>query len=99
MPAGLSRQNAPAKSTEEEEEVEQGPKPVHIGISAVALLIALLFGWTVYQGDQVPNRTSDYMFGQPTEAGAADTSAASVSSDDESEDDDEDEDNGDDEDE
>ena len=76
MPTGLSRQTAPAKADSAEEEVEQGPQPVHIAISAIALLLSLLFAWTVYQGDQVPNRVSDYLFGQPN---AADDSATSYS--------------------
>lgn len=66
-PAGLSRQTAPAKT--EEDEAEKGPQPVHIGISAVALILAGLFAWMVYKGDQTPNRVSDYIFGQP-QAGA-----------------------------
>lgn len=74
-PAGLSRQTAPAKSEETEEE-EVGLQPVHIGISAVALILSILFVWTVYTGDQVPNRTSDYLFGQPTAADAPDESSS-----------------------
>lgn len=71
-PAGLSRQTGSAeKSDGEEEEGEKQLQPVHIGISAVALLLALLFMWTVYKGDQVPNRVSDYLFGQPTQADAS----------------------------
>ena len=88
MPTGLNRQTAPAKSETEAEEEDQGPKPVHIGISAVALIIALLFAWTVYQGDQVPNRTSDYMFGQPVAEGSANSSGSSASDDSDDEDDD-----------
>ena len=68
-PAGLSRQTTIKKDVEEEEETSS-LQPVHIGISAVALILAALFMWTVYNGDQTPNRTSEYLFGQPTAEGA-----------------------------
>ena len=92
-PAGLSRQTGAAKNEAEDEETEPQLQPVHIGISAVALLLALLFAWTVYQGDQVPNRTSDYLFGQPAAADDSATSASDTSVD-SADDDDEDEDSG-----
>ena len=84
-PAGLSRQTGSAKAETEEEEGEKPLQPVHIGISAVALLLSLLFVWTAYQADQVPNRVSDYLFGQPSTA-ADNAVVGSTSSDDEDED-------------
>lgn len=88
-PAGLSRQTSSAKDDSEEEEGEKPLQPVHIGISALALLLSLLFVWAAYKGDQVPNRVSDYLFGQPS---VADDSSASMSSASQSSSDDDDED-------
>lgn len=90
----LSRQTGAPKEENEEEEVDQGPQPVHIAIASVALLLSLLFVWTVYQGDQVPNRVSDYMLGQPSAAddSSAGSYASDSNSDNDSDDEDEDED-------
>lgn len=71
-------------------------QPVHIGISAVALLLAILFLWTAYKADQVPNRVSEYMFGQPSAADSSSSASSASDSDSDSdasddEDDDEDE--------
>lgn len=79
-PAGLSRQTASNAVDEEEEEV--GLQPVHIGLSAVALLIALLFCWQTYSADQTPNRTSDYFFGTPSVSDSSGSSDSSASSED-----------------
>lgn len=82
-PAGLSRQTpAAVKKDIVEEEETPGLQPVHIGISAVALILAALFMWTVYDGDQTPNRTSEYLFGAP----GAEEQDATVSTDDSSDD-------------
>lgn len=92
-PAGLSRQTGSAKHDEEEEEGEKPLQPVHIGLSVVALLLSLLFAWTVYQGDQVPNRKSDYLFGKPVaEADGSASSSSSASAADDSADSDDEED-------
>ena len=78
-PAGLSRQTVSTK-IEEEEEIEVGPKPVHLGISIAAVLVSLLFVWAAYSADHTPNRVSDYLFPEPQ---AAEGSTYSSSSDDE----------------
>ena len=67
MPTGLSRQTASNRGEEEEEE-EKGLQPVHLGISIASLLAALLFCYSAYSADRIPNRVSDYLFGQPAAA-------------------------------
>lgn len=107
-PAGLSRQTASGTSTKEtttvdEEEENTGLQPIHLGVSIVAALLAALFLFTTYTGDQTPNRVSDYLFGKPSagDVSADYTSASddedSSSSASDSEDEEDEEDEGDDE--
>lgn len=62
-PAGLSRQTAAAK--EEDDAEPAAPQPILLGASILVLLLAALFAYAAYTGDQVPNRVSDYLFGAP----------------------------------
>ncbi len=79
-PAGLSRQTVSNK-VEEDEEIEAGPKPVHLGISIAAVLVSLLFIYAAYSADHTPNRVSSYLFPEPQAAESADSDYDASSSD------------------
>lgn len=85
-PAGLSRQTASRVADEEEEEVAFQPVP--FSISVVAALISLFFCWQVYSADQTPNRTSEFLFGDPSAAASSTSSDDSAASDEEAEEED-----------
>ena len=66
---------------EEDEEIEAGPKPVHLGISIAAVLVSLLFIYAAYSADHTPNRVSSYLFPEPQAAESADSDYDASSSD------------------